>query len=59
MGRKRHIQMPINLTVRLELQMARNIQELAKRRGVTTGAVLRDVVDKYMSRATVQKELAK
>ena len=57
MGRKRQFNVPINVTIRLEKATAKRIQELARRRRVSTGAVLREMVDRYMGLSRVQKEL--
>lgn len=59
MPRPRLIRMPVNMTIRAEMQSARAIQELARRRGVSTGTVVREALNRYLGLKAVQKELAK
>ena len=57
MPRPKLVRMPVNMTIRAEVGMARAFRRLASVRGVSTGAVLREALNRYLNLKTVQKEL--
>ena len=57
MGRRKTIEMPINITIRMNKPVANNIKALAKRRNVSAGVILRAAVDHYLGLRRQQKDL--
>ena len=57
MGRRKQIEIPINLTIRINKPVARAVQELARRRQVSAGVILREAVTHYMNLRRQQKDL--